>query len=230
MKLIASDITCFRGGRHVLESVSLELASGVASILRGPNGSGKSTLLRVVAGLVDHQEGKLSWLDDEGREIGEDDALHTSLFHYVGHLDAVKPSLTVRENLDFWAGLYGVPGDVEAALQTLGLGALAEVPGAFLSAGQKKRLGLAKLLLGTRPLWILDEPSVSLDVEGVALIAGLMKAHCETGGSLLVTTHVDIGLKAEALQSLRLSVQGTLKVEAPENAQKENAQKESNNV
>lgn len=223
MKLVASDITCFRGGRHVLESVSLELNPGVASILRGPNGSGKSTLLRVVAGLVDYQEGALRWLDEAGQAITEEDEQYTSLFHYVGHLDAVKPSLTVRENLDFWAGLYGVPGDVERALQTLGLGGLADVPGAFLSAGQKKRLGLAKLLLGTRPLWILDEPSVSLDVEGVALVASLMKTHCETGGALLVTTHVDIGLKAEALQSLRLSVQGTLRVETPENAQGENA-------
>lgn len=218
MKLVASDITCFRGGRHVLESVSLQLTSGVASVLRGPNGSGKSTLLRVIAGLVDFQEGALSWLGEDGATISEDDAPYTSFFHYIGHLDAVKPSLSVRENLEFWAGLYSVPGDVESALETLGLAGLADVPGAFLSAGQKKRLSLARLLIGQRPLWILDEPSVSLDVEGVALVAGLMKAHCEKGGMLLVTTHVDIGLKAEAIQPLRLSVQGTLRAETPEGA------------
>lgn len=215
MKLLASDITCFRGGRHVLEGVSFELERGIANVLRGPNGSGKSTLLRVVAGLVDHQGGTLSWLDGEGpdgqmREIDEDETQLASLFHYVGHLDAIKPSLTVRENLTFWAQLYGALGDVEGALGTLGLAGLADVPGAFLSAGQKKRLSLAKLLIGKRPLWILDEPSVSLDVEGVDLVASLMKAHCETGGMLLVTTHVDIGLTAEATRTLRLSAAGML--------------------
>lgn len=223
MKFLASDITCFRGGRLVLEGVSFELEQGIANVLRGPNGSGKSTLLRVVAGLVDYQEGKLGWLDDPGpdgqvREIDEDETHLASLFHYVGHLDAIKPNLTVRENLTFWARLYGVPGDVDPALGTLGLGGLADVPGAFLSAGQKKRLSLAKLMLGTRPLWVLDEPSVSLDVEGVALVASLMKAHCERGGMLLVTTHVDIGLTADATRSLRLSAQGTLTSDEMERA------------
>lgn len=210
MKLIASDITCLRGGRLVLEGVSFELVRGVASVLRGPNGAGKSTLLRVVAGLVDHQEGGLAWLDDAGQPIDEDETPVSSLFHYVGHLDAIKPGLSVRENLGFWGELYGARGDVEAALDTLGIGALADVPGAFLSAGQKKRLSFARLLLGKRSLWILDEPSVSLDVEGVALVAALMKSHCEAGGSLLVTTHVDIGLKGEAIQALTLTREGRL--------------------
>lgn len=218
MKLIASNITCFRGGRHVLEGVSFDLELGVASVLRGPNGSGKSTLLRVIAGLVDHQDGTLTWADDEGGEIDEDETPHASLFHYVGHLDAVKPNLSVHENLDFWARFYGTPEDVGHALETLGLAGLRDVPGAFLSAGQKKRLALARLLLGNRPLWILDEPSVSLDVEGVALVASLMKSHCEAGGMLLVTTHVDIGLAHDAIQSLRLSRRGTLTIAQEEPA------------
>lgn len=218
MKLIASDITCFRGGRHVLEGVNFGLEPGVASVLRGPNGSGKSTLLRVIAGLVDHQAGTLAWLDDDGDEIDEDETPVSSLFHYVGHLDAVKPNLSVHENLDFWARFYGAPEDVGPALEILGLASLRDVPGAFLSAGQKKRLALARLLLGNRPLWILDEPSVSLDVEGVALVASLMKSHCEAGGMLLVTTHVDIGLADEAIQSLRLSPDGTLCIASEEPA------------
>lgn len=216
MKLIASDITCFRGGRHVLEGVSFDLEPGVASVLRGPNGSGKSTLLRVIAGLVDHQDGKLTWLDDTGSEVDEDETAVSSLFHYIGHLDAVKPNLSVHENLDFWARFYGVPEDVTRALETLGIASLRDVPGAFLSAGQKKRLALARLLLGGRPLWILDEPSVSLDVEGVALVASLMKAHCEAGGMLLVTTHVDIGLAHDAIQPLRLLPDGTLNIVSEE--------------
>lgn len=218
MKLIASDITCFRGGRHVLEGVSFDLEPGVASVLRGPNGSGKSTLLRVIAGLVDCQDGTLTWLGDTGGEVDEDETPVSSLFHYIGHLDAVKPNLTVHENLEFWARFYGAPEDVGPALETLGLAGLRDVPGAFLSAGQKKRLALARLMLGHRPLWILDEPSVSLDVEGVALVASLMKSHCEAGGMLLVTTHVDIGLAEEAIQSLRLSPEGTLSIAQVESA------------
>jgi heme exporter protein A len=210
MKLTASDITCFRGGRLVLEDVSFALASGVASVLRGPNGAGKSTLLRVVAGLVDYQEGALAWTDEAGEAIDNDETPHTSLYHYVGHLDAVKPSLSVRENLAFWGDLYEAAGDVEGALETLGLAGLADVPGAYLSAGQKKRLGLAKLKLGTRPLWILDEPSVSLDTGGVSLVASMIRTHCERGGMALVTTHVDIGLKDDAIQALALSAEGTL--------------------
>jgi heme exporter protein A len=210
MRLNVSDITCIRGGRLVLQDVSFDLKPGIANILTGPNGSGKSTLLRVVAGLVDHQHGQIKWLDETGGEVDEDETPHTSLFHYVGHLDAVKPSLSVQENLKFWASLYGEKSDLDKALETLGLGGLKDVPGAFLSAGQKKRLSLAKLLLGSRPLWILDEPSVSLDVAGIVVVADLMKAHCEGGGMLLVTTHVDIGLKAAKTGALELSSDGVL--------------------
>lgn len=210
MNFTAQNITCIRGGRLVLEDVSFTLERGIANVLIGPNGAGKSTLLRVVAGLVDHQHGHMKWHDDNGSELNEDEAPFSSYFHYVGHQDGVKPSLSVEENLSFWAQLYGATGDLDGALKTLGLDILRDVPGAFLSAGQKKRLSLAKLLLGKRPLWILDEPSVSLDVDGVALVAGLMKAHCQDGGMLLVTTHVEIGLGDARTKSLKLSVDGHL--------------------
>lgn len=196
MKLIGEDITCERGGRLVLRDVSFTARPGVPLLVKGPNGAGKSTLLRLVAGLVDHQSGKLRWVDDEGTPLAPDIPV-ASYFHFIGHLDAVKPALTVRENLAFWAKLYGADADVDPALERLELAYLRDVPGQFLSAGQKRRTALARLLIGARPLWILDEPTVSLDVEGQALVADLMRAHCAGGGLLMVTTHVDIGLEAE---------------------------------
>lgn len=209
MKLIIDGISCVRGGRHVLEGISFTLEPGIASILTGPNGSGKSTLMRVVAGLVDQQSGTMTWMDDDV-VMDPDETQPGSLFHYVGHLDAIKPSLSVEENLSFWAGLYGGSTNLVVALEKMELAALRDVPGAFLSAGQRKRLSLARLLLVRRPLWILDEPSVSLDVGGVALVADLMKRHCQSGGMLFVTTHVDIGLSQEHTNSLKLTRNGTL--------------------
>ncbi len=196
MKLIGEDISCERGGRLVLHDVSFMARPGVPLLVKGPNGAGKSTLLRLVAGLVDHQEGALRWTDDEGASL-DPEIPPASYFHFIGHLDAVKPALTVRENLAFWAALYGAEADVDPALERLELDYLRDVPGQFLSAGQKRRTALARLLIGARPLWILDEPTVSLDIEGQALVARLMKDHCAGDGLLMVTTHVDIGLEAE---------------------------------
>ena len=193
MKLNGKNIGCVRGGRLVLEEVNFTSEEYVPLMVKGPNGAGKSTLLRLVAGLVEYQEGDLTWIGDDGQPIGEDTD-PSSLFHYVGHLDVVKPAFTVSENLQFWADLYGVPGDVDVALERMDLNYLRDVPGAYLSAGQKRRAALARLLIGKRPLWIMDEPSVSLDVEGVAMVVGLMKEHCAGGGMLMVTTHVEIGL------------------------------------
>lgn len=193
MKLNGKGIGCIRGGRHVLDNVNFMAEEYVPLMVKGPNGAGKSTLLRLVAGLVEYQEGGLTWLRDDGEPVGPD-VEPSSLFHYVGHLDVVKQAFTVAENLSFWADLYGVPGDVDVALERMDLVYLRDVPGAYLSAGQKRRAALARLLIGKRPLWIMDEPTVSLDVEGVAMVVGLMKEHCAAGGMLMVTTHVEIGL------------------------------------
>jgi heme exporter protein A len=142
---------------------------------------------------VEYQQGSLTWFKDDGEPVDQD-VDPSSLFHYVGHLDVVKPAFTVEENLRFWANLYGVPKDVDVALERMELEYLKDVPGAYLSAGQKRRAALARLLIGKRPLWIMDEPTVSLDVEGVAMVVALMKEHCAEGGMLMVTTHVEIGL------------------------------------
>lgn len=201
MKLIGEDISCERGGRLVLQDVSFTARPGVPLLVKGPNGAGKSTLLRLVAGLVEHQGGSLSWAHDDDTPL-DPEISPASTFHFIGHLDAVKPAMTVRENLTFWADLYGAGADVDPALERLELDYLRDVPGQFLSAGQKRRTALARLLIGARPLWILDEPTVSLDIEGQALVARLMKDHCADGGLLMVTTHVDIGLEAEDLLDL----------------------------
>jgi heme exporter protein A len=150
-------------------------------------------LLRLVAGLVEFQEGTLSWTDAAGQSLEPEEA--RALYHYVGHLDAVKPSFTVGESLKFWADLYGAGAPIDEALERLEIGFLRDVPGQFLSAGQRRRASLARLLVSKRSLWILDEPTNSLDKEGVALVRTLMGEHCTQGGALMVTTHVELGLE-----------------------------------
>lgn len=192
LKIDVHNIGCFRGGRHVLAGVSFTLEGGKAVKLRGPNGVGKSTLLRVLAGLVPFQTGAIDWFDGDGSLIDPD--VRMSRLHYVGHLDAIKPGFTVVENLVFWSRFYGGGGDVTNALDAVKLGRLGDVPGQFLSAGQKRRLALARLLVAPRPVWLLDEPTVALDTDGVALFCDLMNAHVTNGGILLASTHIEMGI------------------------------------
>ncbi len=187
----ARDLTCIRGDRLVFAALSFTLAPGGALLLRGPNGTGKSSLLRMLAGLLPPAQGELLWANAPVQPAQED---HRTRLHYVGHLDAVKPALTARETLGFWAGMAGQGNRVDAALDTFGLRHLADIPGRFLSAGQKRRLNLARLAAIPAPLWLLDEPSVSLDVESVALLAGLIAAHGRRGGLIIAASHVDFGL------------------------------------
>lgn len=171
-------------------------------MLTGPNGSGKSTLLRLVGGLLPASGGSLTWgdrRDGKGDEALADEAwalesVHESV-HYVGHLDAVKPALTVREMLDFWAVLFGgQQRDIDRGLDCLALTPLADLPAGLLSAGQKRRLALARLLLGDRPLWLLDEPTVSLDRDSERALTGLIEAHLAAGGAALIATHAPMPL------------------------------------
>ncbi len=185
-------VGCRRGGRRVLGGVSVEIAPGEAVALRGPNGVGKSTLLRLLAGFLPIAEGEARI--GEVR-LSEDRAAFQERIAYAGHLDAVKAPLSVADNLALWAGLYGAaPAQVEAALARFGLDAIAERPAAECSAGQKRRLGLARLLLIDRPVWLLDEPTVSLDRGSAALVAELIAGHAARGGLALVATHIDLGL------------------------------------
>ena len=199
MALAAEALCCRRGERRVLDGIDFELEAGGALMLTGPNGSGKSTLLRLVATLLQPDGGALAW---DGADVFDDVAAQRRRLAYIGHLDAVKPLLTVRENLAFWARLGGGGGrSVEAALEALAIARLAEVPAARLSSGQRKRVALARPLLGSAPLWLLDEPSVGLDEDGTRRLAELIEIHRASGGMAIVATHLKLDLAgAETLR------------------------------
>ncbi|WP_294624281.1 heme ABC exporter ATP-binding protein CcmA [uncultured Roseovarius sp.] len=179
MGLNVSNLTIARGGIKVLEGLNLSLAAGQALVLRGPNGVGKTTLLRTIAGLQPPLEGDIT-ADPE-------------TMVYAGHADGLKPTLTVEENLHFWASVFAT-SNIDAAIEAFQLDALRTRPAGALSAGQKRRLGLARLLVTGRPIWILDEPTVSLDVDAVKMFAETVRRHLGQGGSALIATHIDLGL------------------------------------
>jgi heme exporter protein A len=190
--LTADELACVRGGREVFAGLSFALAPGEVLVLRGPNGSGKSSLLRLLAGFLVPAAGRLAWA---GVVLADDLAAHRARLHYVGHLDAVKSLLTVRENLAFAAALGGSGADgLEAALRGFDLEALADIPARYLSAGQKRRLALARLLASTRPLWLLDEPGVGLDAANRARLEQELAAHRAAGGLAVLATHGDVAV------------------------------------
>lgn len=195
MSLFAGrDLVCVRSGRLVFRGVGFALESGGALLLTGPNGSGKSSLLRLMAGLLPAAGGRLEWRGAPVGEAGMPEAL------YVGHLDAVKPVLTVAEHLSFWASLDdGGEGDdvaarVRTALDGFGLGGLAGLPGRVLSAGQRRRLNLARLVVARAALWLLDEPTVSLDRAGIAQLEAAIARHRAAGGAVVASTHADLAM------------------------------------
>ncbi len=197
MRLLAEDLACRRGDREVFSGVGFDLAAGEALTVTGRNGSGKSSLLRLVAGLLRPMGGRIAL------EGGDSELTIAEQAHYLGHLDALKPALSVRENLDFWSRYLG-PADSapEAALAAAGLDELAALPAAYLSAGQRRRLSLARLVSVKRPIWLLDEPASALDASGQARLAELMRAHLAQGGLILAAAHGAIGL--ESSKELRL--------------------------
>ena len=170
------------------------MAGGVL-VLRGPNGSGKSSLLRLVAGFQPPTHGSFQWDD---LAVTNDRDGHRARIAFAGNLDAVKPALTVTEGLGFWARLDANPGaqKIEDALERWGLGPIADLPGAYLSAGQRKRLNLARLSLTTAKLWLLDEPTVSLDDAAVHTLMGVINDHQANGGRAMIATHTDLDLEA----------------------------------
>jgi heme exporter protein A len=204
MTLSAESLACVRGDRLVFRGLNFRLAPGGALLLIGPNGSGKSSLLRLVAGLLSPAGGRLLW---NGRPVADDPDAHRARLAYVGHLDAVKPVFSVRDSLGFWARLGGADlGAVDEALESFGLVDLADMPGRFLSAGQKRRVNLARLALGGAALWLLDEPTTALDRAATAALVALVARHRGRGGMILAATHIDIGIAgAETLDMADLA-------------------------
>jgi heme exporter protein A len=189
MQLRGDNLTCVRGGRTVFSGLSFHLAAGEALLVTGPNGAGKSSLLRVIAGLVHLADGRIA-LDG-----GETDAGIAEQAHYLGHQDAMKPSLSVIENLQFWAAFLGAGNaGIVQALAAVDLAALAGLPAAYLSAGQRRRLSIARLIAAPRPIWLLDEPTSALDAVSQTRLAELMRKHLAGGGMIIAATHGAIGL------------------------------------
>ncbi len=192
MELTLDNLACRRAGRLVFRNLCFRVEPGQAAALRGPNGVGKSTLLRQLAGLIPVAAGdaRLGETSLAGDQQGFQEQVT-----YAGHLDAVKPALSVGENLMMWAGIHGNDtARAGAALARFGLDVIATRPAAQCSAGQTRRLGLARLLVADRPLWLLDEPTVSLDADAAALVADLVREHIAAGGMALIATHVELGL------------------------------------
>ncbi len=197
MRLSAENIAIDRGGRSILAGLSFEARAGEGLVLTGPNGAGKSSLLRAIAGFLPLAAGAFA-LEGGASEAGIGEQAH-----YLGHADALKGALTAGENLAFWAGALGgdsSDGVWRGALERLGLGHVADFPVGALSAGQKRRVALARLLVALRPLWLLDEPTTALDAAAQGLFGGIMREHLGAGGLIVAATHAPLGLEgAETL-------------------------------
>ncbi len=203
-RFTGSDLLCIRGERMVFTGLDFEVAAGGALILVGPNGSGKSSLLRLMARLLKPVAGTMAW---NGADVSDDPDAHNARLHYVGHMDAVKPVLSVAENVRFWAGLRTKGGEspiaaTARALETFGISHLADIPGRFLSAGQRRRVNLARIIASPAPLWLLDEPTTALDKQAISSLEGAITQHQRGGGMVVLATHAQIEAQTPSVLDL----------------------------
>jgi heme exporter protein A len=195
MRLSGRGVRCVRGGRDVFSGLDFEVSSGEALAVTGANGSGKTSLLRLIAGLLPMAGGSI------GLEGGEAELTSPEQVHYLGHRDALKPALSVLENLCFWRDfLGGATFEATKGLAAVGLDHTAQLPAAYLSAGQRRRLSIARLLAVRRPVWLLDEPTSALDAGGQSMFASLMTDHLARGGLIIAATHTPLGVQARELR------------------------------
>jgi heme exporter protein A len=195
MRLSGRGVRCVRGGREVFSGLDFDVSSGEALAVTGPNGSGKTSLLRLIAGLLAIGDGSIAL------EGGDAELTLPEQAHYLGHRDALKPALSVNENLSFWRNfLGGEPFDAVKGLAAVGLDHAIHLPAAYLSAGQRRRLSIARLLVVRRQVWLLDEPTNALDTAGQSMFAGLMNDHLARGGLIIAATHAPLGVPAKQLR------------------------------
>ena len=190
MRLTATGLASERGGRRVFDNLSFDIGDGDLLTVTGPNGAGKSTLLRILAGLLPETAGAIALEPDP-------DAARGTQMHYLGHRDGLKAALSVRENIEFWRHTAGATGLVPiAALERVRLPHLIDLPAAYLSAGQKRRVAITRLLAVARPIWLLDEPTAALDAQSEIELGGIIAGHIEVGGIVVAATHLKLPVAA----------------------------------
>ena len=199
MELKITDLHLSRGDRLLIKDLNFKLSKGQSLKIEGANGVGKTTLIRAIAGFITPDKGKINFTFDN-KDLSKREQIH-----YIGHKNGIRTSLTVLENLEFWASFYDASPSLMQIAQTYALKSLLHIPAGYLSAGQKRRLSLSRLSMSERPLWLLDEPTVSLDQQSVQLVAKAAQTHLENGGLLIAATHIP--LEIEFTDTLTLTKQ-----------------------